>query len=165
MADTDLKKRVARAEKLLETVFELYAKQGACLRELKELLVGGETVGDQMRQLTAHYVTTWEARYGSRYAWQGGKDSAAAKRLVQTLPMEELKSRVDRYLKDDDPFYMKARHPFTLFASNVNRYAPEKAAPLQLSPVVDGCNHQPPCQSDVEHTRRRQDDRRAQQAH
>lgn len=163
MAADEASKRLERAAKLLETARDLQEKQGQVIDELRKIIAGEAPIGDLTRALSNHYLVIWEARYGSKYQWQGAKDSVAAKRLVQSLGVEDLKSRATRFLKDDDPFYVKARHPFALFASNVNRYIAEKVEPLILeAPVVEGCKHQPPCQSDQTHTQRRRRDMQVQ---
>jgi hypothetical protein len=86
------------------------------------------------------------------------------KRLVRMIGVDELKARFVRYVKNDDPFYVKARHPFGLFVSSVNTHAAQgqAAEDLELSAAAPAdCRHSPPCRSDVEHTRRRQQDLRA----
>lgn len=159
--EAELQRRLDRASKLLEKARELHAAQFDVLEEARKILAGEQAIGDQLRALSDYYVAAWENRYGSRYAWQGVKDSSQAKRLLKLFTLEDLEARILRWMKDNEAFYTRARHPFALFASNVNRYAPEPAGELDLeAPAVD-CHHIPRCSSDQVHTRKQLEERRA----
>lgn len=158
--EAEIKRRLERATKLLDKARELHAQQFDVLEEARKILAGEVALGDKLRALSDYYVAAWETRYGSRYAWQGVKDSSQAKRLLKLFTLEDLEARILRWVKDGDPFYVKARHPFALFASNVNRYAPEGQGFALESAAVD-CHHEPRCSSDAEHTKRQLTERRA----
>ena len=155
-------KRLERMGRLIEASMELLAKQHDLFDEMQKLVKGEPTIGVLMREVTDAWDAAWTARYRTKYHWSGVKEMPHVKRLTRGLGAEELKSRLLRFLKDDDAFYVQSRHPFTLFASNVNRYTAEAPEPLTLdAPVIPGCKHTPPCTTDQQHTKRVTADRRA----
>jgi len=156
-------KRLERMGRLIEASMDLMAKQHDLFTEMQKLVKGEPTIGVLMREATDAWGAAWEARYKTPYSWVDGKKQAPHfKKLVQALGVEELKSRIFRYLRDDDAFYVGARHPFGLFLSNVNRYTAEAPEPLTLdAPVIPGCKHTPACTTDQQHTKRITADRRA----
>lgn len=144
--------------KLTEKLAELHAQEGEILAEMAALLSGQPGVASLMKAFEAAFDEVWCLRYApgrsKQYLWQYVKDRPQIKRLLKTLPMEELTARVARYLANDDPFFVRARHPFGLFVSTVNQHAAESRAPFELdAPVID-CRHLPPCSSDQQHTSR-----------
>lgn len=163
-SEKTLKLRLERVAKLLEAARELHARQYDVLEEARKILHGEPAFGDKMRRASDTWMVAWMARYGSKYQWnaEAAKNVAALKRLLKGLDVADLESRMQRFLKDDDRYYVNARHPFALFATNINRYTAEHPAPLTLdAPPVSDCTHQPPCQTDQEHSRRRLEDRKA----
>ena len=148
---------------LLVTARELHAKQADLLAEMDALLGGGAGIGADLKRLLAAYDAAWCCRYAPGhlvgYVWNGAKDTGPAKRLIKQLGVEELEARITRYLVDSDPFYTRYRHPFGTFVSMVNRFtAPSEAPGFEL---VADCQHNPPCASDVAHTRKRAAELRA----
>lgn len=141
MGTSDDKKKVDRVTRLLETLRELQAKQYEVTEEIRKILAGDAAIGDLMRQASDAWLRIWSGRYRSKYAWDGAKDSAAAKRLVATFDLEDLAARMQAFVEDNDPFYAHARHPFALFARNVNRYVP--IAEVSRQPNL--CPHDPAC--------------------
>lgn len=145
----------ARLVKLLEALREHQAKTYAITEELLELANGGQGVGDKLKQLEATFELLWSARYpGGRYLWAYVKDRPLEKQLLAAMPLAEIERRAGDYIRDDDPYLVKQRHPFALFRSQVNRYA-TVGDMLELGlPAID-CKHAPRCASDQEHTRKR----------
>ena len=163
------KQLLERLRKLHELQTELHRKyiddMGAIAREVETLMGGGLGIADVLKRLEKHYDATWCVRYApgqtGRYVWNYGKDRAQWKRLISLLGVEELELRVVNYLRDGDDYYVKSRHPFALFITNVNRFASSSTSTPALeleAPVVADCKHKPPCKSDQEHTRRRVDE-------
>lgn len=160
MADPE-KAILKKCEKLLERLRELQAQTYAITEELLEVTGGRVTISDKLKQLEATFSTAWQARYGSPYVWQYVKDRPQLKRLLGKLELSAIALRMGAYLRDADPFLLKARHGFGLFVSQINRYAEDLAADLQLEAPATDCRHTPPCHSDQEHTRKRSADLRA----
>lgn len=161
MADAE-KKTINRLKRLFDAYRETHTKGGELLEEINRLLNGEQGIADKLRALEHQLSLTWEARYHSPYLWNYVRDRAQMKKLLKTLEPAEIAARWLSYLKDNDPFYVRSRHSFGFFAGNVNRFAGEAPAELQLD--VDApadCRHTPRCSSDQEHTRKRQSELRA----
>ena len=159
MADTD-KQTLRKIEKLLDLLRELRQKESEIVEEVGRLAGGEEGIGVKLKRLERWFDAVWTERYApgspkAAYVWQYAKDVPLLKRLLRSLDVDTIEARMSAYLRDDDPFYRKQRHPFGLFSSNVNRYADAAAhSDLTLEPPAD-CKHTPACRSDQEHTRRR----------
>ncbi len=155
----DKKPEVSRAklQQALEALHAADDRLWKAIAEFEDLLSESQTPGQAAKAWLGEYGRAWTFRYrGEKFIvanW--AKDMAIAKRLLAQLDAAELLARAKRFLADTDPFYVKARHPLGLFATNVNRYgtAPAHDDDFLLSPPV-GCKHQPPCTSDVAHTKR-----------
>ena len=147
---------------LLEAAVKLADQQAQLLEEMQAIIAGKRGMGARMRLLSDGYLAAWAKRYGGKYVWQRTEDSAAAKRLLQHLEPEELVKRAARYLRSPNPFYADQRHPFRLFARDVNAFADDLQIPFEDNgATVADCKHTPPCRSDQEHTRKRAADMRA----
>lgn len=145
---------------LVTTGRDLLEKAEAILQEIDTICAGGASVGEQLKALQQAWNTTWSAGHnGDVYLFTFAKDVPAMKRLLKAFALEDLQARMVAYMKDDDPFYVRARHPFGVFAMNVNRWTTTQASVLALPPV--GCAHTPACRSDQEHTQKRQREMRA----
>lgn len=145
-------------------------KEDAIDGEVERLLQGGAGIGALLKRFQQHFDRYWGVRYAGgetgKYVWNFAKDVPQQKRLIAKLAIDELERRVMVYLMDADEYYVKARHPFGLFVTNVNRFA-ERAgeqsdafalrAPTSGDCARDG-KHQPPCKDDQEHTRRKMAD-------
>lgn len=154
-----------KLRKLLAALGELRERETAILWEIDTLMGGGVGVGALLRQAEQTFGRAWSARYsGAQYVWQYAKDRAQMKRLLGSMPIEELERRIVRYLRTEDPFFTKARHSFGLFVTTVNQHASAATvSALELDPENEApdCKHTPRCQDDAEHTRRRMSDMRA----
>lgn len=152
MAKTEKDKQLEQAAKLLDTLADLQRKLGDILVELHKVLGGEASIGALMRRASDYYLMIWQERYASKYAWQGAKDSVQLGRLVRLLDIVDLEDRMWAYLRDDDAFHVKARHPFALFAANVNRYA--RARPTEVADPNwwQACHHEPRCDTRLRHT-------------
>lgn len=152
MSGPNLKK----VEGLLVMLKERHAQCAALIEEITEVLGGGAGIAAQLKEFERAFEHAWTERYhGQRYLWQYAKDRAQMKRLVKSLGIEELTLRVAQFITNDDPFLVRARHPFGLFVSGINRYAAEAVESFDLASPAVGCQHTPRCTSDVEHTKKR----------
>ena len=162
MADLT-KAATEKVKKLLGLVLEHHQQDAAIIAEINELLGGGIGIGEKLKQLYTAFDELWGHRYAKgepgHYVWNFRADAPNAKRLLQLLGLEEVQRRAASYLKDDDDYLRKAKHPFLLFVRNVNNYAHEApSTAFELAPdegEVEGCTHEPRCLTDMQHTVRR----------
>lgn len=128
----------AKVRKLLEVAQQRHTELGSVLKEIDTLLGGGVGIGDLLKQAEKAFEAAWSSRYPGAYLWQYAKDRMQMKRLIQSLGLEELGARFGRYVRNDDPFFTRARHSFGAFVASVNQHAAEGAAPggdLDLEPL------------------------------
>jgi hypothetical protein len=162
MADAE-KKTLEKLKRLYDTLRELQAKSSDVTEEIGRLLNGEAGIGDGLKGLEQALSATWAARHKTPYIWQYVKDRPNLKRLWKLLGgPAPITARWLNYVRDDDPYLVKARHPFALFVANVNRYADSgESSELELVEAPADCRHTPPCHSDQEHTRKRSAELRA----
>lgn len=122
MAETQ-KLDTTKVRNLITRFRELHDQQQAILEELDTLLAGGPGIGEVLKRIQAHYSDAWRVRYRSPYSFQFQKDVPHMKRLIKQLGVEELEMRIVSYLRNGDPYYVRARHPFGLFVSTINQHA------------------------------------------
>ena len=161
MADAE-KKTLERIGKLHAKLRELQAQSFEVTEEIGRLLAGDIGIGDILKGLERDLSARWSTRYRTDYIWQYIKDRPNMKRLLKTLSPEEIRIRWAAYLRDDEDYVVKARHPFALFCSSINRYA-EQGHATTLEDIFQApldCRHTPTCKTDQEHTRRRMSDMR-----
>lgn len=123
--------------------------------EVESLLEEHATPGQQAKEFLDWWCARWAEVHGARYVVNGAKDMALIKRALSKVPLADLERRAVRYLRDQDRYVRDAKRPLGLFITRVNRYAEHTATvdgDLPIAPV--DCRHDPPCGSDVEHTRR-----------
>jgi len=158
----DSKVDIGKIAKLIELGRELQEKQAAVLDEIDAIIGGKAGIGADMKAVQAAFSAAWSHRYapgfGDSYVWNHRSDAPQVKRLIKRLGVEEIVRRAAVYIRNEDPFYVSRRHSFPLFVSSINSHA-DNSAPVAAAPV--GCKHDPPCESDAEHTRRRTSDMRA----
>ena len=139
-----------------------HEKTSALIDEITEVLGGGPGIAATMKAFEATFDVVWCARYApgehGRYIWRYAADRPNLKRLLRSLSVEVLQLRAHQYLQSDDPFLVRNRHPFGLFVTGINSFAPAAphATELDREPPAADCQHRPRCGSDHEHTRRTQ---------
>lgn len=151
-----------RLKNLYEALRETQAKQYEITEEIGRVLNGEKGIGDIMKALRVDLSTIWEVRYHSPYVWQA-KDSTPVKKLLKDLQSDEIKARWQTYVKNNETYYVQARHGFALFASQINRFA-GLSEPVGFELEVDApadCKHSPRCKTDQAHTRKRSAELRA----
>lgn len=133
MAD-EAKATIQKLIKLHETLLELQLKEQAIVDEMGKLLSGGPGIGALLKRLETHFSECWQVRYRGPYAFTFIKDRPQMKRLIGLVGVEELENRMLRYMRNDDPFFVRTRHSFGAFVTSVNQHAaPESSAPADLS--------------------------------
>lgn len=151
MEPTDDTLTPKQIEQIEQRIAKTRSHLEAALAELDRLTSAlGPTVTSQVKRLFATWSRLWWGRYAERYVFAGAKDGSRFKRLLQVLPVDDLERRLERYISNQQPFVVQNRHPLNLFFGNVNAYGDQGDS---LWAVV-GCNHEPRCQSDAEHTRK-----------
>jgi hypothetical protein len=133
--------QIAKLKTLVEAQRELLVKLEAIAVEIDEVLGGGPGIGLRMKELEATWRDVWASRYAGDYLFVPTKDRPQEKRLLKAFSVEELQARMWNYLKNDDPFYVRARHNFSVFVGSINTHA---GAPSHES---SHCPHHPVCQS------------------
>lgn len=70
------------------------------------------------------FCNAWQARYGAKYPFNGGKDGASISWLLKQLDADlgRLRDVVGRFLADTDPFISEQRHPVGLLRSQLPRW-------------------------------------------
>lgn len=123
--------------------------------------------GHAIKALLTAFDEQWEARYKRKYVRleksEGARDAKAAKKLLEEVERRDLWQRLLAFIKSNEPYYVEQRHPFWLFARDINKFgaAPSPSTSTTThTPAVQDCRHTPRCASDVEHTRRRSEDMR-----
>ena len=139
----------AKLQKLVVELRETQAKTYALVEEIDALLGGAAGIGAQLKDAYRQFDAVWGVRYAQgqdgHYVWAYTKDAPQMKRLIKGLGLDEVRTRMARYLTSDDPFYLKARHPFALFVASINSHASAARENIE---------------SDAEHTRRRMEEMR-----
>jgi hypothetical protein len=151
--------RLEKAKKLVEVLRELRAKETAVVQELETILAGGAGIGQRLAALRKAFAAAWGTRYsGGSYAWVFGKDDKLAKTLLERFDDGELQARVDRFIRDGDPWVCRQAHAFGVFVSGINRYAVTRP-PAELEALEAG-ESVSSLESDVDATRRKIAERR-----
>lgn len=123
--------------------------------DLEAIMDGQATTGTTAAAALEEFGRLWSAKYRTPYV-VGNRVAilATMKRVLRAgVSGPELRNRMAKYLLSTDPFYLKGRHPLTVFLANVNAFA---ADALPLTSAAVGCAHVPPCPSDAAHTRKTQ---------
>jgi hypothetical protein len=125
-----------------------------------EQYISSDPKTNKVKGYLAAFDQHWAARYGEPYVFAGAKDAAQAKNLLTKLGERELWQRTLNYLASNDNFYVSKRHPFGMLVKDINVFGSAAAAARTAprSAAVVDCRHQPPCTSDVQHTRRRSEE-------
>jgi len=148
---------VAKVAKLLELAREYAGKLEELHAEIDALLGGAAGIGVAMKALEHTFDGAWGVRYAGgqtgRYVWRPTTDKPHVKRLIKLLGLAEVQRRVWVYLRNEDPFYVRARHPWLVFVGSINSHA-EAGGASEVVPVT-GCKHDPACKSDQQHTKKK----------
>lgn len=141
MAD-EAKATLGKLKTLQAKLLEVQEQERAIVEEMGNLLAGGPGIGEILKRLESHFSECWKVRYRGAYAFNFAKDVPQLKRLIRLVGVEELERRMLRYLKNDEAFFLKARHSFGAFVSSVNQHTdPDQTRPaigdLDLSDEAD----------------------------
>lgn len=115
-------KQAAKLSKLLETLHDLREKEDALLSEIDDLLGGGVGIGERMARARVAFCSAWATRYGGEYVWNFSKDNPQLKRLLLLLGVDEVTTRIGRYMAKSDDYFTRNRHSFGVFVATVNQH-------------------------------------------
>lgn len=145
------KRQVERATKLVAEIEKLDLQRGELMAELSKVLHGEQAMGDVLKIAYAAFSDAWQRRYKAPYSFSFVRDAPQMKRLIKALGIEELTARMARYVRNGDPFFLKARHGFNVFVSTVNQHT--VASDGDLGDLLSG-DSEDPAPSDCRHTPR-----------
>lgn len=72
-------------------------------------------------QAMNHFFEAFEKRNGKKYIANFDKEGAIVKGLLKLIPLESLKSLIDRFFATDDEFIIKAGFTIGLFKTQINK--------------------------------------------
>ncbi len=135
--------------RLQELRLDYRLKEDAILHEVEALLGGQPGIGAILKHAEAHFSTLWAVRYPpGPYVFHYAKDRPILKQRLAALGLEEVEGRMCDYLqRHTDDLLIKARHPFSLFLSTINRYQALRSAEDMA------CQHEPRCPNTSAHWR------------
>lgn len=136
---------------MLREAREMSAKLHDQLLAIEQVMSGI----DPSREAVAWWEDNWRAKYRTGYLWNHARDKGQIKRLLKSMTVHEMKARMSAYLSSDERFHVQNQHPFGAFIASINSWGG------RVKPRPVGCYHEPACEDDVQHTRRRQADARA----
>lgn len=154
--------------KLVTELRETQAKSYALLEEIDRVLGGGAGIGELLKRFREAFDLAWCARYApgqqNRYVWSHMRDTSNMKRLLRTLALEDIERRIVNYMKNDEPFYVNARHNFSVFFASINSHAGQAERPEWTCPSTPPCEPGTPrfrCYQRAQLEEARKDDARA----
>lgn len=111
----------AKLAALLQRLQEHHDKGGALLEELTALVQAEETPGQVAKRVLDFFCKHWARKYpGQTYVVNGGKDIASLKRVLKTLPPDQVAARVRAYFRSDSVFFANAGHSLPVFVASIN---------------------------------------------
>ncbi len=161
-ADRARKQRyLAKLDEILDSLDELRTQ----VQPLKNLAEGVNPGREVLTDFDEHCQRSYAAGANPPVHYEFNKtvDPAHVKRLLKTMDRPTLRARITRYFADREPFLVRNKHPFNLFISRINTYAPPTLTPPNLrgrafdpepAPAAD-CGHQPRCVDDATCTAKR----------
>lgn len=168
--DITTKRQIERATKLVTEIEKLDLQRGELMAELGKVLHGEQAMGDLLKIAYVAYIDAWQRRYKAPYSFTFVKDAPQMKRLIKALGIKELTARIDRFVRNGDPFFLKARHGFNVFVSTVNQHTVASDGDLgdlvgvdSDEPAPSDCRHTPRCETQAACTKATIAERRAWQ--
>lgn len=115
-------------DKLREVDTEYAEKREAILSEMSTLLKGGEGIGPKITRLKAAWQDAWKSRHGGAYLFVNhAMVGASLKRFLQAHDEEEIGLRMLSFVRSDEGFYVRAKHPFEMFVKVFNQMEGRRA--------------------------------------
>ena len=74
-----------------------------------------------VKEFIDFYFEEFKTKFGNPPIIQGAKDGSIVKALLKTIPIEELKSLLERFFDSYDPFILKSGYTLGVFKSQINK--------------------------------------------
>lgn len=100
---------------LVEHICELREQESALIQEVMTILAGGEPLGMRLKKLKAQWCDLWQERHKEKCAFDHVSHTGGLKKKLLTYGDDVVRAKMVSYLASDDPYYVRARHPFGLF--------------------------------------------------
>lgn len=113
------------------------AELDALIVEMRALVTGGETIGQKLAAVKAHWCAAWTERHHEKCAFDHVKHTAALKKKLATFTVEEISVKISSYLASEEAYYVRARHPFSLFLTSFDSWRGLTAASAPLATGLD----------------------------
>jgi len=80
-----------------------------------------------VKRLLTRFDLAWQRAYHEPYCFsvENGKCAKLASKLLKALPEPDLDHALERYFECDEAWVCEQRHPFSVFASQINRWRVE----------------------------------------
>lgn len=95
-------------------------------------------------QAVAAFCDGWQAKYGEKYLFDGGKDGKAIKALVEHVSgdLDKFRAAVAEFFADDDGWLCEHRHPLGVFRSQFQKWTVKVGSgPPKRSPAVSALSN------------------------
>ena len=129
----------AKLLKLLEAdqaAFAVYVeKRDALYAEMCAVLRREPGIGERLRVLKESICQMWQGRYHERMEFDHVKHTGWLKKQCVSRTDAEILAKWGSYLGCEDGFYVKARHPFSMFMPTINQW---KGIPSEPDRVDSG---------------------------
>ena len=108
---------------LMELEADYHQKRAAIHAEMNALVSGDDGIGVKLARLKARWCETWTARHHEKCDFDHKRDTAWLKaKLVAGFTEDEIGCKIQHYVITEDPYYVRARHPFSLFKTSFNTW-------------------------------------------
>jgi hypothetical protein len=153
------KKQPSKARTRITAIIAELRKQAiqtkAFADDLEAILNEKPTTGQQATKLLDFFVSCWGRRHpGETYVENRPKEIGQLKRLLGTLTADDVRERMLAFFAARDEFYARAGYSLGAFVSTVNKLRGASSPRPDGFTLAVGCQHQPPCATDVAHTQR-----------
>ena len=113
-------------------------KRQAITAEMHALLKGDDGIGVKLTRLKAQWCAIWTERHKEKCDFDHRKDTAFLKaKLLAGFTEDEIVCKFQSYVVSDDPYYVRARHPFGLFRTNFNSWRGVVASDTKAEDGID----------------------------
>lgn len=110
-------------------------KRDAILAELHAVVGGDDGIGVKLARIKAYWCEAWELRHKEKCDFDHRKDTKFLKDKLAGYSEAEICAKISSYIANDEAYYVRARHSFSLFRVNFNtwRGIPSHVAPADTS--------------------------------
>ena len=118
----ELASSIAALQHLLAVMDAVLAGKAPRLNKMSTVILKPHPI----KELLTAFDAEWQGRYKVAYVRTAAvQEAALAKGLLATQSLAQLIVAFERYLRSNDEFFLKARHPFPLFCKTINQWLTE----------------------------------------